>query len=98
MPLPPSPLGLSNYDALDAEDGVPDGATTQGEGCAIYSDFSILEPTESVVEDYDSLDEIAPLLPKHRPPSPPCEEVLDLIREKERQKEVSFAQLGNLGC
>ena len=24
LPLPPSPLGLSNYDALDLEDGIPD--------------------------------------------------------------------------
>ncbi|KAI9790734.1 MAG: hypothetical protein M1816_004875 [Peltula sp. TS41687] len=100
LPLPPSPLGLSNYDALDAEDGVLEDESCQGgEGCVINSDFNILEPTESVVEDYDSLDEIVgPLPPKHRPPSPPCEEVLDLmIREKERQKEVSFVQLGTLG-
>lgn len=98
LPLPPSPLGLSNYDALDAEDGLPDDETGQGEGCAIQCDFNILEPTEPVMEDYDSLDEVAPLPPKHRPPSPPCEKVLDQIREKERQREVSFVRLGDIGC
>jgi hypothetical protein len=84
---------------LDAEDGLPDDETAQGECCTIRSDFNILEPTEPVVEDYDSLDEFASLPPKHRPPSPPCEKVLDQIREKERQREVSFARLGGgLGC
>lgn len=100
LPLPPSPLGLSNYDAFDIEDDIPDpyshlddeelecyaddtrddpsspsASTTVSNAPAlamahtapsevlktppqmIYSDFSILEPHEPVVGDFDQVDE-----------------------------------------
>jgi hypothetical protein len=105
FPLPPSPLGLSNYDAFDLEDDIPDpyshlddnsyddqsdgreedrgyadaqahsannarsyastipAPTTTTPALAktppriFYSDFSILNPGEPVVGDYDQIDE-----------------------------------------
>jgi hypothetical protein len=149
IPLPPSPLGLSNYDAFDLEDEMSnfsdDHMYSDGdEAPLIYSDFNILDPQESVVAvDYDALDddfpEYAPrsrdaspassplsspiLGPRRsslgqvttmsplrferdaemdidrvirenqeeimsRPPTPPDEKLLDLRREKERQREI----------
>ncbi|ORY17147.1 hypothetical protein BCR34DRAFT_475349 [Clohesyomyces aquaticus] len=101
IPLPPSPLGLSNYDAFDLDDDIPDpyshldddgdeshnedmhdadprspsantsvsfsstlstAATGTSETLRtppqmIYSDFSILDPGEPVVGDYDGIDD-----------------------------------------
>jgi len=93
LPLPPSPLGISNYDALDLEDEVrspydddddddlsssdaemlgspcgtsasysstvetsSDAARTPPFPVQYYSDFSVLEPEEAVVGDYDGVD------------------------------------------
>lgn len=88
LPLPPSPLGISNYDALDLEDEVrspyddddddlssdaemlgspcstsasysstvetsSDAARTPPFPVQYYSDFSVLDPEEAVVGDYD---------------------------------------------
>lgn len=95
IPLPPSPLGLSNYDAFDLEDdpyahfddededdqydqdvglhpASPSANTsssftstvdtgpseaTRTPPQMIYSDFSILDPGEPVIGDYDQVDE-----------------------------------------
>ncbi|KAJ4290366.1 hypothetical protein N0V90_010582 [Kalmusia sp. IMI 367209] len=84
LPLPPSPLGLSNYDALDLEDDIPDPyahldeeyeAEEQDEHSfddafprrsgevpgfpsqPTYNDFSILDPDEPVIGDYDQVEE-----------------------------------------
>ncbi|KAF2251860.1 hypothetical protein BU26DRAFT_561658 [Trematosphaeria pertusa] len=98
LPLPPSPLGLSNYDAFDVEDDIPDpyahlddeyetgdydaevredahSSTSSRQPSApaaspsrrdteaektppqtFYSDFSVLDPGEPVVGDYDQVD------------------------------------------
>ena len=97
LPLPPSPLGLSNYDALDLEDELlykdidPDGGST------LYIDFNFLNPADVGVDEYDYLDEldgISPELPQdRRPPTPPEEKILEMEREKERQREFAFLQL-----
>lgn len=95
IPLPPSPLGLSNYDALDLEDEVHDSA--DGEGQSIYSDFNFLDPSEPVVDDYDSLrdlDALNEVPQERRPPTPPDEKSIEMLREKERQKELSFVHFG----
>lgn len=96
LPLPPSPLGLSNYDAFDLEDELPgpydhldddfdsgdqeddmrddtpypatgpstsrpavcrDGSEPSTTPQSIYSDFSILDPDEPVLGDYDQTEE-----------------------------------------
>ena len=92
IPLPPSPLGLSNYDAFDNEDGFFDEDAEDGEGL-IYSDFNVLEPCEPVVDDHDSLSafdndphvwgKLVPLAD---------EKVVEIMREKERQKEILFVR------
>lgn len=90
-------MGLSNYDALDREDDVRDeDSDSSDEGGELYSDFNILDPAESVLNDYDSLEELSPLPPIDRPPSPLDEVVLELSKEKERQKAVSFVQLSDV--
>jgi len=93
--LPPSPLGLSNYDALDLEDeGFDDG--NGGYDSNIYSDFNIMNPNTTVDETaYDFLDEldgIPPDLPEDRPPPPPDEKLEEILMEKERQRRVSFVR------
>lgn len=107
LPRPPSPAACSNYDVLDREDEEEaaaaaaamdeEEATTPeaGRGPAIYSDFRIMEPNEPVIADeYEALDGLPPPWPTDRPPSPPEEKALELIRERERQKELSFVELG----
>lgn len=93
IPLPPSPLGLSNYDAFDDEDyPQSDGECEGAEERSVYSDFNILDPSEPVVDDYDSLGSLDGACTECRPPSPPCEKIVELMIERERQKEISFVQ------
>jgi len=96
-PLPPSPLGLSNYDALDLEDEMFDDPDENGD-CGvsrIYSDFNIMRPVSASDEDeYDYLDELDGI-PHDLPDEPPPlldERLVDMLKEKERQREVSFVQ------
>ncbi|KAI9748812.1 MAG: hypothetical protein M1815_002970 [Lichina confinis] len=106
-PRPPSPGACSNYDVLDREDDEA-AAAMDGDGtdrvlaCAFYSDFSSLQHPHrkpSLADPYDepldSLERRRTLSPMDRPPSPPDEKTLELMRERERQKEVSFIQFGN---
>lgn len=93
IPLPPSPLSLSNYDAFDDEDYPQgDGEYDGAEERSIYSDFNILDPSESVVDDYDSLGSLDEPSIERRPPTPPCGKIVELMMERERQKEISFVQ------
>jgi hypothetical protein len=61
IPLPPSPLALTNYDIFDNEDGYFDSdSDSEADGSddksnLIYSDFNILDPSEPVIEDHDSI-------------------------------------------
>ncbi|KAI9733169.1 MAG: hypothetical protein M1818_007287 [Claussenomyces sp. TS43310] len=90
--LPPSPLGLSNYDALDLEDEMMDGGDSCGSN--IYSDFNVMNPTtECDGESYAYLDELDGIphdLPEERTPAPPNEHIAEILEEKERQREISF--------
>lgn len=81
--LPPSPLGLSNYDALDLEDEMDDGGMDGAS--SIYSDFNIMNPITGDGDDYDYLDAIDGLstqdLPD-TPPQPPEESIVEMLRDK----------------
>lgn len=93
VPLPPSPLGLSNYDAFDDEDHPhSDGEYEATEERPVYSDFNILDSLEADVDDYDSLGSLDGASTEWRPPTPPCEKIVELMIESERQKEISFVQ------
>ncbi|SLM36735.1 hypothetical protein LPUS_06391 [Lasallia pustulata] len=91
IPLSPSPLGLSNYDALDQE-GDPCSEDEHGtaEVSSIYSDFNVLDSSEPVLDDYDSLTSFDdPIIEyedicQQRPPTPPREEIIKLAMEIER--------------
>jgi len=94
--LPPSPLGLSNYDALDLED---EGFDDHGDGdyaSNIYSDFNVMNPNTTIDETaYDYLDELDGIphdLPEDRPPPPPDVKLEEILMEKERQRKVSFVR------
>lgn len=94
IPLPPSPLGLSNYDALDLEDEIPpEEHEDEDAGPTMYGDFSILGPSEPVVSDYDSLDHLDPpkILRDPHTASGDDREV-EILHEKERQKQVAFVK------
>lgn len=64
IPLPPSPLGLSNYDALDSEDdfddedGVCDWSFGGGDG-GDTEEVERLGPAEPVTDDHDSIEAFA---------------------------------------
>lgn len=98
FPLPPSPLGLSNYDALDLEDDVYD--SEDGENAdkvsAIYSDFNFMNPTTSIEgDDYaylDALDGISPEDLPDTPPAPPEESIAEMLREDGKGESV-FVQV-----
>ncbi|KFX93076.1 hypothetical protein O988_06997 [Pseudogymnoascus sp. VKM F-3808] len=79
-PLPPSPLGLSNYDALDLEeeeglgmdrDGEDIDADMSGCGGGYYSDFSVRRSPRPEGEDYDYLDELDGIPPLSLAEEPP---------------------------
>lgn len=78
--LPPSPLGLSNYDALDLEeeeglgmdrDGEDIDADMSGCGRGYYSDFSVRRSPRPEGEDYDYLDELDGIPPLSLAEEPP---------------------------
>lgn len=79
-PLPPSPLGLSNYDALDLEEEEGLGMDMEGEdidggmsecGGGYYSDFSVRRSPRPEGEDYDYLDELDGIPPLSLAEEPP---------------------------
>lgn len=102
LPLPPSPLGLSNYDALDLEDELDDELDDEHQNgiertSKIYSDFNIMNPSTGVDEDYDYLDALDGISPQDlpdTPPAPPEESIVEMLREKERQGDSYFVHLG----
>ncbi|KAG0648645.1 hypothetical protein D0Z07_4907 [Hyphodiscus hymeniophilus] len=105
LPLPPSPLGLSNYDALDLEDEFADEDDEYQEHqngiertSSIYSDFNIMNPTSTGDDDYgylDALDGISEQDLPDTPPAPPAEEgIIEILREKERQGHSYFVNVG----
>jgi len=99
VPLPPSPLGLSNYDAFDLEDDMGDDDHDGIERCSsIYSDFNIMSPMSSDGGDaYDYLDALDGISPEDlpdTPPRPPEDSIVEMLREKERQGERFFVQVG----
>ncbi|KAF1989906.1 hypothetical protein K402DRAFT_418018 [Aulographum hederae CBS 113979] len=57
-PLPPSPLGLSNYDALDLEYEIHDEVEdyTDDDSHSFYSDFGMLDPAGAVMDQHDYVD------------------------------------------
>lgn len=99
--LPPSPLGLSNYDALDLEDEVMEEYDEDYDGTerssSIYSDFNIMNPSSGDGDDFDYLDALDGLsagdLPDEPPPAPSEEGLAELLREKERDGDGYFVQL-----
>lgn len=101
MPLPPSPLGLSNYDALDLEDEL-EGSDDEGGGAercsSIYSDFNIMNPVTSDGDAYDYLDALDGILPEDLPdtppPPPPEDSIVELLRDRRSQGQSMFVQLG----
>ena len=84
---------MSNYDALDLEDDLRDDETSDDECPSLYSDFSVLDPSQPL-DDYDAIDEPCPALEVCRPLPPRDEKGLEMIREKERQKQLSFMSMG----
>lgn len=98
--FPPSPLGLSNYDALDLEDNMLDDDHDE-EGIAgistIYSDFSIMNPDTSDGKDdgFDYLDALDGISSKDLPervPSPPnVEGIAEVLREDFKESSYFFS-------
>jgi hypothetical protein len=100
MPLPPSPLGLSAYDALDLEDEIYDDYVEDGieRISAIYSDFNIMNPVTSDGDgdEYGYLDALDGITPQDLPDTPPApleNSIVDMLREKELQGESYFVQV-----
>jgi hypothetical protein len=114
----PSPLGLSNYDALDDDVGFYDdehqycgscpNSPKKREKCRdktndddeYYSDFNFFDNSkEDGRESDDEYDDPfslsvlpAEIAREKRPPSPPDDRLIELMKEKERQREVLFLE------
>lgn len=122
--IAPSPLGLSNYDALDDEDDYgyfdeesEDGGSVFGSSRVsktekrdrepdgeYYSDWNCFDNTEDTKEDEDEYDDpfslsvlSAELAKEKRPPSPPDGRIIELLKEKEREREVLFLGFHEFG-
>jgi len=89
-PLPPSPLGLSNYDALDLEDEMEDEGYEDGLDriSSIYSDFNIMNPDtgDSKGDDFGYLDALDGISSRYLPDSPPpapqmSSDIVEILRE-----------------
>lgn len=98
FPLPPSPLGLSNYDALDLEDELFEDEQEDGaeRGSSVYSDFNIMNPETSDGDPYEYLDALDGIIPEDlpdTPPPPPEESIVELLKEKGRQGESRFVHV-----
>jgi hypothetical protein len=95
LPLPLSPLGLSNYDALDLDD-VPNFDDEQEEVSdgisVIYSDFNIMNPStgEGDGDGYEYLDALDGIvkedLPDAPPTPPPEDSVVEMLKEEETHR------------
>lgn len=95
IPPPPSPPGLSNYDAFDEEDDPLDEEADEMTGSdTIYSDFSVLDPASSDIEDYDSLRPFDDDGNERELVIGLGEDVMGLIIENEKQNEVEVAFSG----
>jgi hypothetical protein len=97
FPLPPSPLGLSNYDALDLEDDLSEDEH-EGVDCSsgIYSDFNIMNPMANDGDPYEYLDALDGITPEDlpdTPPPPPEEGIVEMLRGKGRQGESIFVHV-----
>jgi hypothetical protein len=99
LPLPPSPLGLSNYDALDLEDEyLEDHEHDEGVDRVpvIYSDFNIMNPNSNDDEDYEFLDALDGIskedLPDEPPTPPPEDSIVEMLKEDQRG-EGYFVQI-----
>jgi hypothetical protein len=98
FPLPPSPLGLSNYDALDLEDELSEDEHDKGtERCSsVYSDFNIMNPVTSDGDSYEYLDALDGITPEDlpdSPPPPPEESIAEMLRETGEQGESIFVHV-----
>lgn len=92
IPPPPSPPGPSNYDAFDEEDDPLDEEADEAAGSdTIYSDFSVLDPASSDIEDYDSLRPFDDDGNERELVIGLGEDVMGLIIENEKQNEVEVA-------
>jgi len=113
--VPPSPLGLSNYDAFDEEDDWYESYDDDEEGGSglempkkeagllredkqsYYSDFNYFEfPVPKAEEEEDDDDDpfhlsVLPseIIKEKRPPSPPEDKMIELMREQQRQREIT---------
>ena len=99
--LLPSPLGRSNYDALDLEDDEDMDGEEGHDGIerisSIYSDFNIMKPDTGDEEDYDYLDALDGIVPEDLPDQPPVapteEGMAELLREKGCEGGSFFVEL-----
>jgi hypothetical protein len=105
-PLPPSPLGLSNYDALDEwpshfddeSNGEQDSGYFGGSGAdsgdTFYSDFNFFDSDSEHPKDeeYDDPFSVLPsqVLNPARPPSPPEEPFKQMLKEQDRLGALRF--------
>ncbi|OAX79530.1 hypothetical protein ACJ72_06150 [Emergomyces africanus] len=104
IPLPPSPLCLTNYDIFDNEDGYFDSDSDteseniDGRNSRVYSDFNILEPSEPVLDDHDAIASFDSLIFSSQflltDTLKEDEKLIGIRLEQERQKEISFIHFG----
>lgn len=80
-----TPVGLSNYDALDQEDRYDDLYQDDESDCdSVYSDFSNRDIADEQSDDYDFLTSPSHSASRYLPRSPSLEEVNGLVTEEDK--------------
>ena len=91
-PQTPSPLGLSNYDAIDMEgDPYEDEPWCETADEFLNSDFNKRDPVDTRVDNLDHY----PLDFENAPSSalePRGKDIMELVTDEDKQQEISFAQ------
>ncbi|KAL9119709.1 MAG: hypothetical protein Q9187_003736 [Circinaria calcarea] len=80
-----TPVGLSNYDALDQEDRYDDLYQDDESDCeSVYSDFSYRDIADDQSDDYDFLTSPSHTTSRYLPRSPSMEEVNELVKDDDK--------------
>lgn len=93
VPRTPSPLGLSNYDAIDLEGDPYDDGWDEPSEDLLNSDFNKREPFDTAIFNKYGHSLLQSHPDSHQPGAEPlAKDLMELVTDEEKQQEVSFAQ------
>jgi hypothetical protein len=94
QPLPPSPLGLSNYDALDMEDDWKPEHERENSSSPCHG-IELMSLPVTGVSEYDYLDDLDGVPHEEPGPIAPSEEIVaEMLMEEDMSNDIQFVRLG----